>query len=164
MRKEIFKDVVGYEGLYKVSNLGRVRDINGIVKLGNKKGYKTVLLKFRGKSKSFLVHRLVAIAFVKGNKSLVVNHKDGVKDNNLADNLEWVSIAENSRHAVLNGLHPKSTKLTIDEIKLIKKLASYNCFTSKQIAEYFDISINHAYKIINNHNWADVEFDQTSFK
>ena len=84
MKKEYWKPVVGYEGLYEVSNWGRVKSIprNGTVKYArilkpvtNRYGYSYVILCKNGKVKSFLVHRLVAEAFIQNNDNLpCVNH------------------------------------------------------------------------------------------
>lgn len=103
--KEIWKDVVGYEGLYEVSNLGRVRSLDRVLiyKSGKhkphkgrimrltltSKGYPSVDLCKDGQVKKMLVHRLVAIAFLSNpNNYNVVNHKDETPSNNFADNLE----------------------------------------------------------------------------
>jgi uncharacterized protein with NAD-binding domain and iron-sulfur cluster len=98
---EIWRDVVGYEDLYMVSNLGNVKNSKGLIfKPSNMNGYKVVSLhknKIRSQGK---VHRLVAMAFpdlvdwtedAKGKPfdELVVNHKDESRDNNCVDNLEW---------------------------------------------------------------------------
>ncbi len=88
---------------YEVSNLGRVRSLCRSAAFGIKvmklqvprNGYPTVLLD----KKRCLVHRLVAIAFIPGDCTLTVNHKDGVRSNNAASNLEWVSMGQNHRHA-----------------------------------------------------------------
>ena len=62
---------------------------------------------FRFRGKLFLTHRLVAQAFVSGDKELHINHKDGNKLNNLPSNLEWVTVAENNKHARESGLIPE---------------------------------------------------------
>ena len=116
---EIWKDVVGYEGLYQVSDLGQVkslrRDImrtNGktkpinerIMKPSKRAGYYLVVLSKFGQH-SFYVHRLVSIMFIENryNKPFV-NHKNGVKTDNNVSNLEWVTPAENMKHAFDTGL------------------------------------------------------------
>ena len=95
---EIWKDIQGYEGLYQVSNLGRVRSLNykktktvKILKLtSNTKGYLQLILHKNGEISSRKVHRLVAEAFIPNPDGLPqVNHKDENKQNNCVDNLEW---------------------------------------------------------------------------
>lgn len=102
-------------GLYEVSNLGnirRLRFINGshnFEKIKNCKqtlntwGYMTVNLCKNGKSNTKRVHRLVAIAFL-GESNLQIDHKDGNKQNNKLDNLEYVTPKENTKRAWENGL------------------------------------------------------------
>lgn len=101
MQAEIWKPIKGYEGLYEVSNHGRIRNFNTRKVLTPKKhnrGYYHVILFRNGAQKSFLVHRLVALAFVPtADETLTVNHIDEDKLNNRAENLEWCSVAENVR-------------------------------------------------------------------
>lgn len=104
--EEIWKDVVGYEGLYQVSNLGNIRNQKGnILKAQKRKhGYLCVWLYGRERSakragKQFSIHRIVAEAFVQNpNGCAEVNHIDECKQNNRADNLEWCTHQENSTH------------------------------------------------------------------
>ena len=102
MEKEKWKDVVDYEGLYQVSNLGRVKNIRTGKLLSpctDKDGYQTSLLYNSNGRKTVKWHRLVAIAFLsKVDGANQVNHKDGDKKNNCADNLEWCSASENVLH------------------------------------------------------------------
>ena len=107
---EIWKDIEGYECLYQVSNLGRVRSFHcGKTKILNPKpsrqGYKMVALCKNGISSPISIHRLVALAFVPGYApTLVVNHKDEDTTNNTAENLEWVTSSYNTRY---NDAHTK---------------------------------------------------------
>ena len=118
---EIWKDVVGYENLYQVSNLGRVRSLDKKVRCKNKgyritrgkilrsqinyKGYECITLTKDKKRKSFKLHRLVAMAFIPcNNKKLQINHIDGNKLNNKVENLEWVTCKENIEHSIKNKL------------------------------------------------------------
>lgn len=117
--------VKGFEGLYEVSDLGRVRSLDRNIKQLNngtecirfykgklltlkkeKNGYFTVHLRNREISKHLKVHRLVAQAFIDNPKQKpLVNHKNGVKVDNRASNLEWCTAKENSQHALNNNLH-----------------------------------------------------------
>lgn len=99
---EEWRNVVGFEGLYEVSNFGRVRHKNGQEIGGslNSYGYRAYSLFKDGKRYTCKGHRLVAEAFIpnpEGKRN--VNHKDGDRDNNFVDNLEWVTHGENERHA-----------------------------------------------------------------
>lgn len=132
---EIWKDVVGFEGRYQVSNKGNVKSLrflshNGekLMKLSNHhSGYLIVQL---GKhpAKTYLVHQLVAQAFIppiEGKK--IVNHIDGDKHNNCIDNLEWVTHKENAEHAIRTGLrNPHNTP----------KLFGKDHYSSKPVLQY----------------------------
>ena len=101
--EEKWKDIQGYEGMYQVSNLGRVRSFSDKKKGGflslkrtDKGGYVYVVLCRDGIHQTKKVHRLVAEAFIKNPEGLpCINHKDEVKSNNCIDNLEWCSYKYN---------------------------------------------------------------------
>lgn len=102
---EVWKDVVGYEGTYMVSNLGRVRGMYGKIlrPLVRQHGYLSVFLYGKGdnarKYKQFSIHRLVAEAFIENpNGYAEVNHLDEDKTNNRADNLEWCDRKYNTNY------------------------------------------------------------------
>lgn len=119
MENEIWKSVVGYEGIYEVSNLGRVRSIDRYVnnKSGKQirkgkllkihksyRGYLRVILSKECKIRYLFVHKLVAQAFIPNpNNYEQIDHLDGDKTNNNANNLEWVTPKENSNRAWKNG-------------------------------------------------------------
>ena len=117
--KEIWKDIKDYEGLYMVSNWGRVKSMNynhsgkeKILKTGTyKSGYLYVVLYKNNKQKHFSIHRLVAEAFIEipeelkqyiGTAYLQVNHKDENKQNNNVENLEFCDIKYNSNFGTRN--------------------------------------------------------------
>ena len=127
--EEIWKDVVGYEGKYQVSNLGNVRNSKGkILKPQERRhGYLSVWLyggdHLKGRTgKAFSIHRIVAEAFLtRPNGCNEVNHKDECKQNNCADNLEWCTHKENSAY----GNRPKTISEKNTNGKRSKSVAQY---------------------------------------
>jgi hypothetical protein len=108
---EEWKDVVGYEGLYRISNTGFVAKADGcfLKQTVNPQGYPTVGLFIEGGRKTARVHRLVAEAFLENPGKLPqVNHKDGDKENSELFNLEWCTQSHNTIHAHRNGLMKNS--------------------------------------------------------
>lgn len=101
--KEIWKAIKGYEGLYQVSNLGRVKSLYRCIILSPKisnSGYYVVTLSLNGETKMFLIHRLVAQNFLENPDNLsCVNHKDQNKLNNCVSNLEWCDNRYNIRYS-----------------------------------------------------------------
>lgn len=137
--KEIWKNVVGYENCYKVSNLGNVKSIDRKViskrgycifkkgiylkKCKDKYGYEYVLLSKNGIYKHMTIHRLVAIAFIPNPDNLPqVNHKDEDKTNNKAENLEWCTSKYNNNY----GTHNKRAGESNKNGKRSKKVYQYN--------------------------------------
>ena len=120
MQEEIWKDVVGYEGLYEVSNLGRIRSLDRVVahytagtairkgkmrSLSFDGNYLSVSFSRDGKTVTRRVHRVVAEAFIPNpNNYSDVDHIDCNKLNNHIDNLRWCTSADNTRYARENGL------------------------------------------------------------
>lgn len=115
--KEIWKDIPEYEGLYQISNYGRVKSLNyrrmnkeNILKPRvDKKGYIHYALKKNKMTKEYKAHRLVALMFIPNpcNKKQV-NHKDFNKQNNFVDNLEWCTNGENQKHSYKYNLNRKN--------------------------------------------------------
>lgn len=103
MAEEKWKIIEGYASRYSVSSMGRVRNCKGmILKQGlNSSGYRNVPLSLHGTQKRVLVHRLVATAFLEKKQcDAEVNHKNGVKEDNSVDNLEWTTKRANHLHKV----------------------------------------------------------------
>ena len=116
---EIWKDIKNYEGLYQVSNYGRVKSLEKISKI-NGRIYPTKILKCHigtkkyldvdlcknGISKRHRIHRLVAECFIPNPENKPqINHEDCDKQNNRVDNLSWNTNSENQKHAFINGLN-----------------------------------------------------------
>lgn len=101
---ESWKKIKGYENRYEISDMGRIKRLSdgGIMKPArNKGGYLHVVLSKDGVTKDFRVHRLVASHFVENSGGKRdVNHKNGVKTDNRANNLEWLTHSENEIHKV----------------------------------------------------------------
>jgi hypothetical protein len=107
---ENWKAVKGYEGLYEVSDKGRVKGLkrNRILKnIVDSLGYVRVSLCKENKPKAHKIHRLVAEHFLKPSEYKVVNHIDGNKENNSVENLEWCNASQNRKHACDTGLAAK---------------------------------------------------------
>ena len=161
MEQEIWKPVKGCEN-YEVSSFGRIRSLYFFTKTGkfkpantmlkftiNRNGYYIVKLR----RKTFKVHRVVCLAFHENpfNKACV-NHKDLNKLNNKADNLEWCTVQENTRHAWDTGACLNSLKermnFSIDEINQIQKKVSI--FGTKIVAKEMGIPYSTMWKIATN--------------
>jgi hypothetical protein len=105
MTDEVFVPIKGYEGLYEISNYGNVKSLkfNKERIMRNRKvtgGYLEVELYRDSVSKACRVHRLVGDAFLeKFEGKIVINHKDGNKENNHVSNLEWCTYSHNNQHA-----------------------------------------------------------------
>ena len=157
--EETWKDIVGYEGLYQVSNLGRVKSLPRknvtkekiLIGGNNGDGYIKVSLS----NKLHYVHRLVAEAFIpKIEGKNFVNHKDEVRSNNNVDNLEWCTNQENINFSVANLRHPNFFKtntghhhISKDDkyyrvhikhvMKRFKKLEEAIAYRDKTIKEFY---------------------------
>jgi hypothetical protein len=166
---EVWKDIVGYEGLYQVSNLGKVRSLNHYDSLGrlrigvvlkpqfdSRKNYLHVNLN----GKSINVHRIVAKAFIDNpNNYNEINHIDEDKTNNCASNLEWCTHRYNNNYgSKLNstrGVNNPKSKLTDNDILEIREL--YKPYSksnnAKALAKRFGVSHYYIYHIVRNDRW-----------
>ena len=168
--KEIWKDIKNYEGRYQVSNFGEIKSLKrkGILKkrilepCKMTTGYFQVILYKNNKIKAYSISRLVAIHFIenKYNKS-DVNHKDGNKANNYANNLEWNTRKENIHHAIDNGLMKSikgernyNAKLTEKQIINIRK--SFPIKTYNELSKEFNVTYSNIYYIIKRKTWKNI--------
>ncbi|MEK5104348.1 NUMOD4 domain-containing protein [Cytobacillus sp. FSL M8-0252] len=181
---EIWKNVTGFEGLYQVSNIGRVKSLGRyrerkdglLIKVKEKvlmvrtdsKGYEKVDLTKGGKRKTVLVHRVVAQAFIpNSNNKPQVNHKDGNKKNNKVSNLEWNTISENIKHAhetglinssLLKGEENINAKLSEMQIRYIREnyIPKDREFGTRALSKQYGVSQNAISKIVNYKTWRGV--------
>ncbi|WP_207758096.1 NUMOD4 domain-containing protein [Clostridium botulinum] len=144
---EIWKDIVGYEGIYQVSNRGNVRSLNRLDSAGhklkgrirkfkqNKDGYFEISLCKDGERGYYRVHRLVALAFLDNpSKFPLVNHKDCNRTNNIVSNLEWCTEQYNVTYSDAKEKMVANTNYKTREMKYNRKeLAKKQC---KRVYQY----------------------------
>lgn len=138
--KEVWKDIKGFEGLYNVSNLGRVKSLKCrehkiLIPVTLSNGYYIVTLYIHGKRYIKLIHRLVSEAFVLNPDNLpCVNHINGIKTDNRAENLEWCTYKSNNIHAMKTGLNSINlTPVLCVELNLNFESLSDACMYIKNI-------------------------------
>lgn len=173
---EIWKDILGFENYYQISNFGNVRSKDRLVKSKNNSfakkigkikkaaitnGYKTVLLSKENTEKGIGIHRLVALHFIPNplNKK-EVNHIDDNKLNNDLSNLEWATSSENSKHSYDNGLQisRKGSKhhfAKINELDVLNMFILFkNGISKKDISKQFShISYSSVCRILKGKTW-----------
>jgi hypothetical protein len=178
--EEVFKDIIGFEGLYQISNMGRVLSLsrlkwNGSVFLQLKakilavhvgKGkfaYYSIHLYRNNKGTKFHIHRLVAMVFIGKPYKATVNHKNGVKAHNFDSNLEWATYAENNQHASSTGLMNQPhgvdnyfAKLTDEKVREIRILLS-DGISQRKIAKIYGISRGPIQRIAEKTGWKHVK-------
>lgn len=183
---EEWRPCPGYEGYYEISNLGRVKSAaifirhdgnwaeeGGYVKKikirkqqTNRYGYKTIKLCKLGTCIQARVHRLVAQAFIHtDNPNNQINHIDGDKTNNIISNLEWVTAAENMKHAWETGLVNKehtigsrhhNAILNEKTVKEIRETYAKGGVTQKEIAEKYGVKVGTIKDITSGRSWKHV--------
>jgi len=164
---EIWKDIINYEGIYVVSNKGRVKRImhrknptNTIINTSvNSFGYYYVCLTKLGKGNNFMVSRLVATAFIPNPENKPqVNHLKG-KDRNEVENLEWNTSKENINHAWETGLSkPKKGTLNGNAILTEKEVLEIreSSLTPLEISLKYNIKREQVYKILRRERWSHI--------
>ncbi len=174
--KEIFKDVQGYEGLYQISNLGRVKSLKRRVRIGSYErtvpekylthfdvlGYDIVVLHKKSKKYTAGVHRLIALHFIDNPENKPqVNHKDGNKKNNSIENLEWATSQENIQHSHDTGLThtPRGSahyRAQFHEHTIMKIRALAKHLSQRVLANIFNCCQADISNIVNYKRWAHV--------
>lgn len=159
--QEIWLPVEGYEGLYEISNLGRVKSLRcGSERVLNPSidsgGYAYNVLRKNKIPKNFLIHRLVAIAFIEKDETyqIQVNHKNNIRTDNRVDNLEWCSARENYCHRSLfkkltskyPGVYLSKQNRWLSQISIDRKVYYLGSFDTEQ--EAYQARIN--YELNNN--------------
>lgn len=174
--KEVWKDVIGFEGRFKISSHGRLLSINGKWKgekilspaIGMEGYYSTTMRNGKGIEKTIRIHVLVAEVFHdKPNiPNVCVNHLDGNKLNNYYRNLEWTDLGRNNSHAVRIGIydikgerHP-NRKLNNEQVYAIKFLR--NEFKSHELMNEFKVSREQIRDIRLEKNWRHITKDYKS--
>ena len=180
MKKQIeeWRPAVGWEGLYEVSNQGRVKSLakswisaNGSVRtkeetpkaVRKNKGYLITTLHKQAKATTVSVHRLVADAFIPKIKGKsIVNHIDSNRSNNNVCNLEWVTTKENVTHALLkgnmkmNGSKNKSSVLVESQVREMRKKWKSGNYTYVSMAAEYGVGRQTVHNIINYANWRHI--------
>lgn len=171
LQKEIWKDVKGFEGRYKISSHGRVASIfkKHCYLISPAKpdsgGYYNIALRFKAngiKRYCVRIHQLVAEHFLEKpitSERLEIDHDDCDRLNNYYKNLKWVTSSEHRKITMLKGeilrgenhAHSKLTELNVIEMR---KLYATNQYTHKELAEIFGICRRQAGDIINKVNWS----------
>lgn len=174
--EEVWKDIQGYEGQYRVSNLGRVLSLKWSGKHGKHPdgmirkqrtdafGYKYVNLSNHCHHKRMSVHRLVAMAFIPNPDNLPqVNHKDEIRDHNTADNLEWCSVEYNQQYGhrrerasiSSKGENNSRAKLTEKDVIEIRKtyIPGDKDFCKRRLAEKYGVTYVTITKIVTGQIW-----------
>lgn len=166
--EETWNPVEGFESNYQVSSMGRIRRISRqcgtrvgltLKPYTNKHGYAVVTLCSQGAKTRKAVHKIVATAFLGSAKNgLEVNHINGVKTDNQADNLEWVTREGNTSHAMKMNLVPcgdrnGNRKLSSSQVLEIMTYSGSVISAVKQFSDKFGVSKTSIYDILSGKTW-----------
>ena len=164
--KEKWKPVKGYNG-YFISTHGRVYSFKFVRYLipAVSRGYRRYVLFCDDKPSSLLAHRLVAIHFIPNPENKPqVNHKNCIKSDNIVSNLEWCTAYENTKHAIINGIHGEiirgsrhhKTKLTDKDVLMIRESGRTKKFKGVELAKMFNVLPQAISKILRRETWVHI--------
>jgi predicted XRE-type DNA-binding protein len=180
MSKEVWKNIPSLLGFYMASNLGRLKRLarnvtypKGGVRnfpeliLDNKispTGYVQVCISIEKNRSLYMTHRLVAEAFIDNEENKpYINHKNSIRDDNRAENLEWCTSSENNQHAfdigfgnAKSGVECHLTKITEEVVKKVYTLAIKGDMMQKDIAAMFGVSRGHVSAIKLKKAWKEL--------
>lgn len=180
MQKEIWKPIEGYGRLYEVSNMGKVKVLESFNKRNNhgkmviyhqkeiirkvglaSSGYALITLRKNGKTKSFLLHRIVAKAFISNPENKPnVNHIDNDPANNATSNLEWVTQKENYAHSERQGRNTFGERSGVSKLKEVDVLKIREMYRSgslkADIANIFSITTANVVYIVSRKTWKHI--------
>lgn len=164
--REDWLPIPGFENCGEISNLGRVRSHRGVIRktvVGNNGYIRVGLKKVGAKNTNYVtVHRLVALAFCQGlQDGYTVNHINGVKTDNHADNLEWCNAKNNIRHAYRLGLRKNNHRKPIipHEHKEMLMLENASGKTTYELAKRYGVSQSSMWKFLNGTKRPTVIYD-----
>lgn len=168
---EIWKDIPGFEGLYKASNLGNVWSVKNdkqMSKVVGTCGYEQLSLMKDGKQCGRFVHRLVAQAWLPipehlNGKKAIVDHIDFNRTNNNKENLRWVSYSENHRHTLDHNRHQAKqgednhlAKLTEEIVLEIRARYAEGGVTTRKLADEYKVGQTAISKILRRLTWKHI--------
>ena len=163
---EHWKPIPGFEHCGEISNLGRIRSSRGLIRktvVGNNGYIRVGLKKIDGKNTNYVtVHRLVALAFCgEYQEGFTVNHINGVKTDNRAENLEWCSSKNNVRHAYRLGLRKNSHRKPVipHEHKDMLKNEISSGKTYRELADHYGVHMSAMWFFINGRKRSTVIYD-----
>jgi hypothetical protein len=171
MDTEIWKDIPGFNGMYKASNLGKIKSVNynhtkseKVLKINlYKNGYGRICLCKNNTSKTYLVHRLIAITFIPNPENKPqINHKDINKQNNNILNLEWNTYSENNKHSFSSGANKNigekhiNSKLTKEKVREIRLKYNGRKYGSTRLSKEYNVHQSTIWSIIKNETWNNI--------
>ena len=179
MEEEIWLPIKGYEGIYEVSNMGQVRSLeryewNSVKKMEyqrirkgriliaslDSEGYKKLTLAKNDINVSRVIHKLVAKEFVPNPENKPqVNHKNGIKSDNRAENLEWVTHTEQMRHAFSTGLARIEPNVLLNhaQVREIRLRYKFEKISHRTLAKEYGVCKSTITNIVSGKSWTKVK-------